>query len=32
MAFRGSGPSDAHTTHVVAADVRRYEIASEGPA
>lgn len=32
MAFRGSGPSDAQMQHVVDATVRRYEIASEGPA
>lgn len=32
MAFRGSGPSDAQMEHVAEASVRRYEIASEGPA
>jgi quinol monooxygenase YgiN len=32
LAFRGSGPSDAHMEHVTEAAVRRYEIASEGPA
>jgi quinol monooxygenase YgiN len=30
--FRGSGPDDAQSTRIVDADVRRYHIASVGPA
>ncbi|WP_344424607.1 antibiotic biosynthesis monooxygenase family protein [Pseudonocardia ailaonensis] len=32
LAFRGSGPSQDQETAILDADVRRYEIASEGPA
>jgi quinol monooxygenase YgiN len=32
LAFRGEGPSGAQQTRITSADVRRYEIASEGPA
>ncbi len=32
LAFRGSGPSDAQTARVKAAEVARYEISSVGPA
>jgi quinol monooxygenase YgiN len=32
LRFRGSGPSDAQQTAIVAADVRRYEISAIGEA
>lgn len=32
LAFRGDGPDDAQQIAILDADVRRYEISSEGPA
>lgn len=32
LAFRGDGPDDDQQIAITAADVRRYDVASEGPA